>query len=106
MPVAVRPEDIGLELGAIPHQDVDVLLDLDLVSGLGRFGLFAGRDLLLHGTSQRSCFRVQRYQTAGLAAMQGQAGYITPSPTLRARARPRGPAWRTRPPPPLRFPPP
>src|SRR5262245_28068759 len=57
MPVAVRPEDVGLELGAIPHRDVDVLLDLDLVSGLGRFGLFAGRDLLLHGTSQRSCFR-------------------------------------------------
>src|SRR5262249_52709422 len=53
MSVAIRPEDVGLELGAIPHRDVDVLLDLHLVSGFGRFGLFAGRHLLFHGTSQR-----------------------------------------------------
>src|SRR5262249_61762345 len=96
MPVAIRPEDVGLELGAIPHRDVDVLLDLHLVSGFGRFALFAGRDLLLHGTSQRSCLRAQRYQRARLAAMQPEAGHIRPSPTPRARSRPRGGAWRAR----------
>src|SRR5215472_8084247 len=96
MPIALGPEDVGLELGAIPHRDVDVLLDLHLVSGFGRFGFFAGRDLLLHGTSQRSRLRVQRYQTARLAAMQAEAGHITPSPTPRARSRPRGGAWRAR----------
>src|SRR5215510_5449593 len=92
MPVAIRTEDVGLELGAIPHRDVDVLLDLDLVSGFGRFGLFAGRDLLLHGTSQPSCLHAQRYQRARPAAMQGEAGHITPIPTPRARSRPRGQA--------------
>src|SRR5262249_34116903 len=98
MPVAIGPEDVGLELGAIPHRDVDVLLDLHLVSGFGRFGLFAGRDLLLHGTSQRSWLRAQRYQRAKLAATQARVGRITPSPTPRARSRPRGGAWRSRPP--------
>src|ERR1700738_1334078 len=101
MPVAIRPEDVGLELRAIPHRDVDVLLNLHLVSGFGRFGLFAGRDLLLHGTSQRSRLRVQRYQRATLAAMQAEAGHIMPSPTPRARSRPRGGAWRARLPHPL-----
>src|SRR5262249_60808922 len=96
MPVAIRTEDVGLEFGAIPHRDVDVLLDLDLVSGFGRFGLFAGRDLLLHGTSQPSCLRAQLYQRARPAAMQGEAGHITPSPTPRARSGPRCHAWRAR----------
>src|SRR5262245_6892691 len=84
MPLALGPEDVGLELGAIPHRDVDVLLDLHLVSRFGRFGLFAGRDLLLHGTSQRSRLRVQRYQRARLAATQREAGHITGRPTSRA----------------------
>src|SRR5262249_15084652 len=96
VPVALGPEDVGLELGAIPHRDVEVLLDLHPVSGFGRFGLFAGRDLLLHVTSQRSCSRIQRYQRAKLAAMQAEARHITPSPTPRARSRPRGGAWRAR----------
>src|SRR5262245_1344476 len=96
MPVAILTEYVSLELGAIPHRDVDVLLDLDLVSGFGRFGLFAGRDLLLHGTSQRSCLRAQRYQRARPAAMQAEARHIMPSPTPRARSRPRGGAWRAR----------
>src|SRR5215510_1903542 len=55
MPVVVRPKNVGLELGAVPHRDVDVLLDLDPILGLGRFGRFAGRDLLLHGSSPLPC---------------------------------------------------
>src|SRR5262249_41433344 len=88
MPVALGPEDVGLELGAIPHRDVDVLLDLHLVSGFGRFGFFAGRDLLLHGTSQPSRLRVQRYQRPRFAAMEGKGGTITPNPSSRAGFRP------------------
>ncbi len=34
MPVAVGPKDVGLQHGAIPHRDVDVLLDLQIVFGL------------------------------------------------------------------------
>src|SRR5262245_6970338 len=67
MPAVVRPKDVGLELGAVPHGDVDVLLDLDPIMGLGRFGRFAGRDLLLHG-SPSIASRTGRYQSARPAA--------------------------------------
>src|SRR5262249_29065512 len=65
MPVAIGPQHVGLELGAIPHRDVDVLLDLHLVARFGRFGPFAARDLLLHGTSTLSESKACGYAGTG-----------------------------------------
>src|SRR5881296_2484703 len=50
------------------EKDVDVLLDLHLIFGFGRYAVFAGRDLLLHGRLQWLGNR--RYQSARSAATQ------------------------------------
>src|SRR5262249_18668472 len=75
MPGIVRPEDVGLELGAVPHGDVDVLLDLHLVFWLGRFGVLAPRDWLLHG--RLHWLGNRRYQSARLAATYAPASHTS-----------------------------
>src|SRR4051794_26183386 len=91
MPVAFRPEDVGLEPGAVPHRDVDVLLERHLVCRLGRLGLLARRDLLLHDTSPtafvfpRSADRsrpIDRYGWSEHDASRGRNARLRVSPYL------------------------